>query len=165
MRFLKRAFSLDRILGLVLLGALVALKYLDPYPVQFMRDKVFDMYQQAKPRELPPPERKPVTIIDIDEQSLSEIGQWPWPRTTIAKLIQNTMQMGAAVIAFDMVFAEPDRLSLSNVAKTAIGLDDETRKKLETAQSNDEILANVIKRSRVVLGQAGRQRARRTGRR
>jgi len=157
MRFLKSAFSLDRLLGLLLLAALVALKYWDPYPVQFMRDKVFDMYQQAKPRELPPPERKPVTIIDIDEQSLTEIGQWPWPRTTIAKLIQNTMQMGAAVIAFDMVFAEPDRLSLANVAKTAIGLDNETRQKLEKSRSNDEILASVIKRSRVVLGQAGRQ--------
>ncbi len=157
MGFLKRAFSLDRMLGIALLIGLVFLKYWDPYPVEFLRLKVFDFYQQTKPRELPPPERKPVTIIDIDEQSLTEIGQWPWPRTTIAKLVQNTMQMGAAVIAFDIVFAEPDRLSLPNVAKTAFGLDKATREKLEKSRSNDAILASVIKRSRVVLGQAGRQ--------
>ena len=157
MRALRRAFSLDRIIGVVLLIGLVFLKYWDPYPVQFLRLKVFDFYQQTKPRELPPPEKKPVTIIDIDETSLTKIGQWPWPRTTIAKLVQNTMQMGAAVIAFDIVFAEPDRLSLSSVADSAIGIDDETRAKLKNTRSNDEILASVIKRSRVVLGQAGRQ--------
>jgi adenylate cyclase len=157
MRFLRRAFSLDRMIGLLLLVGLVALKYWDPYPVQFLRLKVFDFYQQTKPRELPPPERKPVTIIDIDETSLTKVGQWPWPRTTIAKLVQNTMQMGAAVIAFDIVFAEPDRLSLSSVADTAVGIDDATREKLKNTKSNDEILADVIKRSRVVLGQAGRQ--------
>jgi adenylate cyclase len=157
MKFMKRAFSLDRMLGLALLVGLVFLKYWDPYPVEFLRLKVFDFYQQTKPRELPPPERKPVTIIDIDEQSLTEIGQWPWPRTTIAKLVQNTMQMGAAVIAFDIVFAEPDRLSLPNIAKTAFGLDKATREKLAKSRSNDAILASVIKRSRVVLGQAGRQ--------
>ena len=80
MRVLRRAFSLDRIIGLLLLFGLVALKYWDPYPVQFLRDKVFDYYQQTKPRELPPPEKKPVTIIDIDETSLTQVGQWPWPR-------------------------------------------------------------------------------------
>jgi adenylate cyclase len=157
MTFLRRAAGFDRVIGLLLLVALVALKYSDPYPVQFLRLKVFDFYQQTKPRELPPPEKKPVTIIDIDETSLTKVGQWPWPRTTIAKLVQNTMQMGAAVIAFDIVFAEPDRLSLSSVADTAIGIDDATREKLKNTKSNDEILADVIKRSRVVLGHAGRQ--------
>jgi adenylate cyclase len=157
MKRLRRAFSLDRILGIVLLVGLVFVKHWDPYPVEFLRLKVFDYYQQTKPREVPPPAKKPVTIIDIDEQSLTEIGQWPWPRTTIAKLVRNTMQMGAAVIAFDIVFAEPDRLNLANIAETAVGLDKETREKLRKTRSNDAVLASIIKRSRVVLGQAGRQ--------
>jgi adenylate cyclase len=157
MKRLRRAFSLDRILGIILLVGLVFVKHWDPYPVEFLRLKVFDYYQQTKPRELPPAAKKPVTIIDIDEQSLTEIGQWPWPRTTIAKLVRNTMQMGAAVIAFDIVFAEPDRLNLANIAETAVGLDKATREKLRKTRSNDAVLASIIKRSRVVLGQAGRQ--------
>ena len=55
-----------------------------------------------------------VAIVDIDYQSLQEIGQWPWPRTEIAKVIRNLKEDGARVVGFDIVFAEPDRLSLKN---------------------------------------------------
>ena len=63
-----------------MLGVLLALSRLDPYPVQFLREKSFDIYQQVKPRVTPDPEDRLVTIIDIDERSLREVGQWPWSR-------------------------------------------------------------------------------------
>jgi CHASE2 domain-containing sensor protein len=50
-----------------------------------------------------------VAIVDIDDHSLSTIGQWPWRRERIAQLVARLREQGAAVIAFDVVFAETDR--------------------------------------------------------
>ena len=155
LKFLRSAFSFERLLSVALLSGFMFLYYVDPYPVQFLRLKTFDFYQQQKPREIPPPQGKPVTIIDLDEESLAEIGQWPWPRTTVAKLIQNLMQMGAALVAFDIVFAEPDRMNPNKIPDTVVGLDEATKAKLRMLPSNDEIMARVVRKSRVVLGQAG----------
>jgi adenylate cyclase len=154
-RTLKRWFGFDRLIALALLGVLLVLRASDPYPLQLLRVKTFDFYQKTKPRIIPPPEQKLVTIVDLDEKSLAEIGQWPWPRTIIAQMVQNLMQMGAVLVAFDIVFAEPDRMSPGSVAGVLPGLDAETRAKLEGLPSNDQVFAEVIKRSRVVLGQAG----------
>ena len=154
-KFLRSAFSFERLLGFAMLAGFLFLYTLDPYPVRFLRLKTFDFYQQLKPRDIPPPAGKPVTIIDLDEQSLAEIGQWPWPRTTVAKLIQNLMQMGAGLVAFDIVFAEPDRMNPGNIPDTVVGLDEATITKLKALPSNDQVLAGVVKKSRVVLGQAG----------
>ncbi len=52
----------------------------------------------------------PVAVVDIDEASIAELGQWPWPRTTLAQLVDRLGQAGAATIAFDIVFPEPDRI-------------------------------------------------------
>jgi adenylate cyclase len=98
---------------------------------------------------------KPVTIIDIDEKSLAKLGQWPWPRTRIADLIANLTRLGAVVIGFDIVFAEPDRLNPDVAADTIRNLDEETRAKLRTLPSNDQIFADAMRRSRVVLGESG----------
>ncbi len=155
MRRLRQAFSFERMLGMALIVAFIAIYIPNPYPVQFLRVKVFDFYQQLKPRKLPPLNKKPVVIIDLDENSLAEIGQWPWPRNVLAQMVQNLMQMGASVVAFDIVFAEPDRMNPAQVADSLYGIDDETRDKLRKLPGNDEIFAKVIKRSRVVLGQAG----------
>ncbi|HER25879.1 MAG TPA: CHASE2 domain-containing protein, partial [Rhodospirillales bacterium] len=152
---IARAFSMERLIGLAMIAAFVVLYYYDPYPVQFMRIKTFDYYQQVKPREIPAPAQKPVTIIDLDENSLAEIGQWPWPRNIIAQMIENLMQMGAVLVAFDMAFPEPDRMNPASIAENLPGLDDATRAMLRKLPSNDQILADVIKKSRVVLGQAG----------
>ena len=102
-----RRFGLARALALVLLLALAALRIFDPLPIQELRVRVFDLFQVLQPREAT---ERPVVIIDIDEQSLKSVGQWPWPRTRIADLISRLTQMGALVIAFDIVFAEPDRM-------------------------------------------------------
>jgi len=160
LRILKSIFSFERSLGIVLLVAFLGLYYTDVKTnagfLDFWRNKVFDFYQELKPREIPTADQKPVTIIDLDEQSLETVGQWPWPRNTLAQLVQNLMQMGAILVAFDIVFAEPDRMNPASVASTLQGLDDVTKAKLVTLKSNDQIFADTIRRSRVVLGQAGR---------
>ncbi len=159
-RILKTVFSFERSLGMLLLCGLLGLYYADVTLnvgfLDFWRNKVFDFYQEIKPREIPDPANKPVTIIDLDEQSLETVGQWPWPRTTLAQLVENLMKMGAVLIAFDIVFAEPDRMNPTSVATSLAGLDEETKTRLQSLRSNDEVFGDMIKRSRVVLGQAGR---------
>ena len=52
-----------------------------------------------------------VAIVDIDEESLGKLGQWPWPRYQVAQMTHNLLEAGAAVVGFDVVFPEPDRTS------------------------------------------------------
>lgn len=127
----------------------------DPYPTQFLRLKAFDMYQRIKPREIPPTGLQPIVIIDLDERSLSEVGQWPWSRLTIAKMMANLINMGATVTAFDMVFAEPDRMNPEGVVESLFELDDKTREAILKLPSNDDLFAGILKQGNFVLGQAG----------
>ncbi len=78
-----------------------------------LRNLVFDAYQRQLPRAYD--EHAPVRIVDIDDESLRRLGQWPWPRTLFARLVDRLADGGAGVIAFDIVFAEPDRLSAAGL--------------------------------------------------
>ncbi len=97
--------------ALLLLGAL-ALR-LDEGPViEQVRHLVFDAYQNLRPR---PFTAQPVRIVDIDEDSLKRLGQWPWPRSHMARLVDRLHGLGVAVIALDVLFAEPDRMAPANL--------------------------------------------------
>jgi adenylate cyclase len=102
-------------LPFAVLAAMLALRAWDPLPLQQLRWLAFDQYQRLAPREYDP--GTPVKIVDIDDESLARIGQWPWPRTQLAKLLERLTQSGAAAIALDMVFAERDRSSPEQVLK------------------------------------------------
>jgi adenylate cyclase len=69
---------------------------------------VFDSYQRLSPR---PYEDGGVRVVDIDDESVRRLGQWPWPRTDLADLTGAIADAGARVIAFDIVFSEADRTS------------------------------------------------------
>jgi adenylate cyclase len=150
----KFSFGTGRLVALAILVGLVALRIVDPTPLQLLRVKTFDIYQQIKPRQVS--DQRPVMVVDLDDRSLREIGQWPWPRTTVAALVDRLTAMGAIVIGFDVVFAEPDRMSPAVVAGSIPGLDDETRSRLEGMPSNDAFFAQSIANSRVVLGMSAR---------
>jgi adenylate cyclase len=137
---------------LALLIGLAALRIADPAPVEEIRVRTFDTFQRIDPRVKT---ARPVTIVDIDEASLAKLGQFPWPRTRIADLITALTKLGAVVIAFDIVFSEPDRLNPDVAADTFRDLDEETRSRLRALPSNDQILADAMRRSRVVLGESG----------
>jgi adenylate cyclase len=141
-----------RILGAALLFALLFLRFSDPRPLEDLRLRAFDIFQVISPRVAT---ERPAVIVDINEASLRKLGQWPWPRTRVADLIARLTDLGAAAIGFDVIFAEPDRLSPALAADAFHELDEETRNKLRTLPSNDQVMADVIKKSRVVLGEAG----------
>ena len=149
---LARRFGFARLLALGLLIALAGLRVADPPPLEELRVRTFDLFQVLHPRAAL---ERPVVIVDIDEKSLKTLGQWPWPRTRVADLITQLTRMGALVIAFDIVFAEPDRMSPSIAADTFRNLDDTTREKLRALPSNDSVLADALRHSRVVLGESG----------
>ena len=144
--------GLARAICVLLLFALVPLRLADPRPLQELRTRTFDFFQVLRPR---PQEIRPVVIVDIDEASLKAIGQWPWPRTTIADLVTQITQLGAVAIGFDIIFPEPDRMSPAIAERSFRGIDAETWAKLDSLPSNDEALAEAIRHSRVVIGQAG----------
>jgi adenylate cyclase len=135
----------------LLVGAYV-LRMVDPAPVARLRLLAFDTYQQLQPRKYDP--GVPVRILDIDEASLARLGQWPWPRSLIADLTQRLVEAGAAAVAFDLVFAERDRVSLSDLIKRLpkdTTLEALTSNLIEPA-AGDRMLAEAIAGAPAVLG-------------
>lgn len=151
-RWFARKLGFARLMCLALLVLFAGARLWDPPPIQELRLRTFDMFQLIDPRHKA---ARPVTIVDIDDKSLAKLGQWPWPRTRIADLIQNLTGNGAVTIGFDMVFSEADRLNPDLVASQMRDLDDATRARLRELPTNDQILADAIKRSHVVLGETG----------
>ena len=133
-------------LGTVGLGALLYLG--EPLPLQVMRNAVFDQYQRWHPRAYEP---LPVRIVDIDDESLKRLGQWPWPRTRIAELIGKLQEAGAAAIGFDVVFAEEDRTSPKAMAGTW-SVPQAVRDQLLEIPDHDRVMAEAVRRGAVVLG-------------
>jgi adenylate cyclase len=147
-----RRIGIGRIVGLLLLVELLALRVWDPSPIEALRHKSFDIYQILHPRAV---HDDLVSIVDIDERSLRALGQWPWPRTLMAEMVSKIAERGSSVIGFDVLFPEPDRSSPEVAAETFQGVDQDTREKLRQLPSNDIIFAEAIRASNVVLGQSG----------
>jgi adenylate cyclase len=149
---LAQSFGLGRLVCLILLAALVALRIANPAPLESMRVRTFDFYQTLKPRQAT---LQPAVIVDIDEASLQAFGQWPWPRTLLADLVTKLAKLGSAVVAFDIIFAEPDRMSPAIAAESFRNLDTETRAQLMKLPSNDDVLADAMRQTLVVIGESG----------
>jgi adenylate cyclase len=126
---------------------------MDPFFVRALRLVAFDNFQRLAPEPYDP--NLPIRIVDIDEKSLSMIGQWPWPRTTVRDLVLALTSKGAAVVAFDVLFAEPDRTSMEAIVKQ---LPPEEAKAVTSAiagrPSNDELFAAALKDTPSVLSVA-----------
>jgi adenylate cyclase len=136
-----------------LIAAAILIRYLDPFFVSALRLIAFDYYQQLAPAHYDP--NLPVRVVDIDEESLKKIGRWPWPRTTVAKLLRNLTGEGAAAVAFDVLFAEPDDTSLEEVAKQLPADEAEKLSAIIGARpTNDQVFAAALKESPSVLAVA-----------
>lgn len=135
------------LLVLCTVGAAFALWLLDPVPMQSLRLAQFDQFQRWQPRLYTP---APVRVVDIDEASLKAHGQWPWPRTRIAQLVQRLHAAGATVIAFDVLLAEPDRTSPKAMAQ--LWQKPQADALLQGLPDHDEVLAHTLPGAGVVLG-------------
>ena len=139
------------IVALVAIAILIFIRAWDPMPVESLRHRQFDLFQNLEPRET---EKFPAVIVDVDEESLAAFGQWPWPRTLLAGLVVTLQRAGAIGIGFNFLFPEADRASPDKWVQTAPQLSEEIARALKRMPSNDGIFARQIRRARVVMGQS-----------
>jgi adenylate cyclase len=127
-----------------------AIFWAQPGLLQSLRYLAFDTYQRLAPAPQLPD--SPVRVVAIDEAALERLGQWPWPRATMAQLTNTLGDAGAAAIVFDVMFAEPDRTSPEQML---VWLPPERASALQPViaqwPTHDGMLAEAIARHRVVL--------------
>ncbi len=142
------------ILGISLLAMVAGLRAMDPPLLQSARLGVFDSFQRLSPR---PYKQVPVRIVDIDDESLASLGQWPWPRTLLSRLLLRLSKLNAAAVCFDIVFSEPDRTSPGNYLLLLHDQDIEpdTRARIAALPDHDKMFAESIASAPVVLGFPG----------
>jgi adenylate cyclase len=146
-----RRFKWASFVPLLLLVAALLLRIADPLPTVSLRNFAFDTFERLRPRAYVD---AGIRVIDIDDETLARIGQWPWPRTEVARLLERLNELGAAAIAFDGIFPEPDRTSPKNILpvwrqQTGTVLPPSLT---ETLPDHDDLLARTLARTRTVLG-------------
>jgi CHASE2 domain-containing sensor protein len=97
-----------RVAALALVAGALALRIIDPGFVTELRVRGFDLVEQFWPHAS---DRARVVIVDIDEKSLGQYGQWPWPWHLLAQLVRRIAEGQPRVVGIDIVFAGRDRLS------------------------------------------------------
>ena len=138
-------------LPLMVVVAALAVRSMFAAPIEEIQLKTFDVFQRLKPRPYTP---MPVKMIDLDDETLERLGQWPWPRTLMAELVARLANAGTAAIAFDIVFAEPDRTSPANILPVwpSSPLLDSLRDKVDQLPDHDTIFADIIGQANVTAG-------------
>lgn len=143
--------------ALATLLILTLLRAYDPWLVNELKERTFDAYQRILPRR---EADVPVRIVDIDEDSIAAFGQWPWPRTRLAALTRRLGELGAAVVAYDIIFAEPDRTTPSQLSGDLRDADFPDRQAttalLASLPDHDKLFAAAMEKTAVVLGFATR---------
>lgn len=137
--------------GFVFSVLLFVVSLLNPTLTDFLNNRVYDiLLSEGKGEPSPVP-----IIVDIDEKSLQQYGQWPWPRYRIAILLDKLKGLGAQTIGFDMMFAEDDRTSIDVIRKELLrdfGVDLGFGEVPHHLRDSDKRLADALSRGRVVLG-------------
>ncbi|WP_432735462.1 CHASE2 domain-containing protein [Maridesulfovibrio sp. FT414] len=153
---LKKILSSDTLL-LLLTGftasVLIAAMYIfQPSILQFVDYKIYDQFMRSSPvgqkTNVP-------AIIDIDDESLAELGQWPWPRYRMALLLAKIQEAGALSTGLDILIGEPDRTSPATIQESLrneLGVTVDFKGLPAGLMDNDEVLASVLSQGRYVLG-------------
>jgi adenylate cyclase len=134
--------------ALGVLAAAVVLRALDLGIVPEVRLRAFDIEERVWLRSSDPAR---VVIVDIDEKSLKEEGQWPWPRTLVAELVRRIAAGHPRVLGIDIVFAERDRLSPPEIARELPGLPAPLLQSLAQQPPSETALAEAMRAVPTVL--------------
>jgi HD-GYP domain-containing protein (c-di-GMP phosphodiesterase class II) len=128
-------FGPGRLVALCGLVPTLLIAILSLYRPPFVRNLEYSAYDTLlrSARSAPPDSR--IVIVDIDDRSLTAVGQWPWRRDVIGQLVTRLRDLGAAVVALDIIFSEPDRYE-------------------GPGELPDQLLARTLEAGRVVLGYA-----------
>ena len=89
----------------LLLLVLTLIRFADPEPIEIIRLKGFDFDQKLEPSKV----SEEIVLVDIGEPSIGRYGQWPWPRSVLANMVNRFADAGASAVVLPIVFSEPDR--------------------------------------------------------
>jgi CHASE2 domain-containing sensor protein len=140
------------LLAVAVLVTLTALIALAPRWTERLRLAWFDAYQVLSPRQVV---SMPATIVEIDQKTIAALGQWPWPRSVLAELIDGINRQQPAAIGIDIVMPEPDAHSVERVLTRVGKLDPVLVRQLAALPSNDATLARSLSAAPTVLAIAG----------
>ena len=137
--------------GILFSLLLFSLNLVKPAVSDFLHYRVYDLLLSANRGE----STSVSVIVDIDEKSLKQYGQWPWPRYRVAHLLDKLKDMGALSIGLDMLFAEEDRASIHSIRKELcrdFGVNLDFKEVPQSLRDNDQRLAKTLSRGSIVLG-------------
>ena len=156
MKKFKKSIISDLILGLLLTLLILFTFFLSRGPLETLEYIVYDFNSSLRIK----PADAPVAIVTIDEQSIANLGRWPWPRSYIAFMLQLLHSYDAKVIGLDFIYSEKDLnhglLEVRNVIKNIESNPQYFKKNMslviilsslrdaEERLDNDSILANAI---------------------
>jgi len=136
--------------GILTVAGVLAAAFAPSSPIERLNLLVFDSYQRLKPRLAG---ESAVAVVDIDDESIRRLGQWPWSRTVLASMIDQLAEMGAAAIGLDIILSEPDRtspaLAVAQLEAQGFHISYGGEK---TELDHDLLLAKAFSRSPVVAG-------------
>lgn len=142
-----------RLVGAVLLLVLAALTWLKAPWADRQQAAWFDAHQTLLPRT---PERDGgVTVVAIDQKSLTAMGRWPWPRNLLAQLVERISSAQPAAIGINILMPEPDALSPERLLEQGFVTDPMLMAALRSLPTHDEMLARALAAAPAVLVLAG----------
>ena len=132
-----------------LFSLLIILRFINPSYIQSISNFSFDTYQKIFHYEL---KESPVVIIDVDENSLGQIGQFPWNRKIFADLIDQMVAAKPSTIVFDIFFSEEDKQNPTEIVKSyKIDKESSLGKELLKLPNNDNLFLEKIKNNNIAL--------------
>jgi serine phosphatase RsbU (regulator of sigma subunit) len=140
-----------RAAALALVAGALALRIIDPGVITELRVRGFDLVEKVWPRVN---DSARVAIVDIDEKSLAQYGQWPWPMHLVAELVRRIAQGNPRVVGIDIVFSDPDRLSPAEIARELPNLPPAVADALAQLPPGDRDLAEAMAAVPTVLALA-----------
>jgi len=154
-----KEYKLPAIIGVSIVLSLSSLFFINLKPVVTILSSLGNWTYDLQVRNgfTPLPKNCPITIIDIDDKSISAIGRWPWPRNYLAKLVDNAHKIGSNLLVFDITFPDPERNIVDEVLSdlpdpnqdcSAIQLLESVKEQF----NYDEQFANSLKTQPSILG-------------
>jgi len=113
--------------------------------------KAYDFYTSYSPQMAP---NNSVIIIDIDDQSIESLGQWPWPRYRLAEALRLIVEGKPSSVLVDILLSEKDRASLVNIQEqfaTEFAVNLDLSSVPQGLINNDTYLSQVIDGAPVIL--------------
>jgi len=139
---MKNRYKILSLLFILVTSILITSYLYLPSYFQSLDNRVRDFYFQFRGDEKA---SDAIVIVDIDEKSLAKLGQWPWERDKVARILTNLTDAGAGIIGLDIVFAEVDKTSPKKFAQ-------QWHLKGKNLPDYDDILAKTISTTPTILG-------------